>query len=591
MGMPVHDEAMPEFLPMSRAEMRRLGWAELDILLVTGDAYVDHPSFGSALLGRWLVAHGYRVGIVAQPRWDTVEDVARLGRPRLFAGVTAGALDSMLAHYTAFRKKRHDDAYTPGGRAGARPNRATIVYTNLVRQAFPGLPVVIGGIEASMRRATHYDFWTDKLRRSILLDSKADLLIYGMAERAIIEVARRLEEVAACRLPRAARPGEALRGIRGTAFAASQWPDPSDPSHLPDGPLWALPSHEEIEADPKKLMHATLMLERHAHDGAAWATQAAGRQVVVLAPPAEPLTTEELDKLYALPFARRAHPSYKEPIPAVEMVQFSITTHRGCAGGCSFCALALHQGRRIRSRSRKSILDEAARLTQHPEWKGSLSDVGGATANLWGARCARGAVGCHRPSCLHPSICRNFRPDQAALAALLRDIARLPGVRHVRTASGVRHDVAMLDETYVRALVGEFTGGQLKLAPEHSRDRVLWLMRKPPFRAFEQFLTIFQRLSREAGKEQYVVPYLISAFPGCTDADMRALAGWLRRRGWRPQQVQCFIPTPGTVATAMYYAGIDPEGKPIYVARTDAERLRQHRMLVPGPEKAPLLLR
>ncbi len=590
------DTHTPTFLPMSREELERLGWDALDVLLVTGDAYVDHPSFGAALLGRWLAAHGFRVGIVAQPRWDTPQDIARLGRPRLFAGVTAGALDSMLAHYTAFRKKRHDDAYTPGGRAGARPNRATIVYTNLVRQAFPGLPVVIGGIEASMRRASHYDFWTDKLRRSILLDSKADLLIYGMAERAILALATALQK-SKIKDP---TPGP-LQGIRGTASAVSHWPDPSDPSDrsdLSDKPSWALPSHEEIEGNPKKLMEATLLLERQAHNGSAWATQAAGKQTVVFAPPAEPLTTEELDALYALPFTRRPHPSYKEAIPAVEMVQFSITTHRGCAGGCSFCALALHQGRRIRSRSRQSILDEAARLTRHPDWKGSLSDVGGATANLWGARCAaeKGTFyfsageklnvpfsTCRRASCLHPSICRFFVPDQAALADLLRDIARLPGVRHVRTASGVRHDVAMLDEGYVRALVGEFTGGQLKLAPEHSCDRVLWLMRKPPFKAFEQFLTVFERVSREAGKEQYVVPYLISAFPGCTDADMLALAAWLRRRGWRPQQVQCFIPTPGTVATAMYYAGVDPEGKPIHVARTDAERLRQHHMLVASP--------
>jgi len=554
---------------MSRAEMRRLGWDELDVLIVTGDAYVDHPAFGAALLGRWLVAHGYRVGIVAQPRWDTAEDVARLGRPRLFAGVTAGALDSMLAHYTAFRKKRRDDAYTPGGRAGARPNRATIVYTNLVRQAFPGLPVVIGGIEASMRRASHYDFWTDKLRRSLLLDSKADLLIYGMAERALLQLAERLAA--------GGHLGEVpAGGVLDVARADFDRAYGTQRSYL------VLPSHEEIEADPKKLMTATLALERQVHGGAEWATQAAGDRMLVFAPPAAPLTTEELDALYALPFSRQPHPSYREPIPAVEMVQFSVTTHRGCAGGCSFCALALHQGRRIRSRSRESILAEVARLTRHPAWRGSVSDVGSATANLWRARCAADHRDCRRASCLHPSICRNFTPDQSALAELLRSIARLPGVKHVRTASGVRHDVALLDEAYVRALVGEFTGGQLKLAPEHSCDRVLWLMRKPPFGKFEDFLTIFQRVSRQAGKEQYVVPYLMSAFPGCTEADMRALAAWLRQRGWRPQQVQCFIPTPGTVATAMFYAGIDPDGAPIPVARTDAARLRQHHILAPA---------
>jgi len=571
---------MSEFLPMSRADMARLGWDALDVLIVTGDAYVDHPAFGSALLGRWLVSRGFRVGIVAQPRWDTPEDVARMGRPRLFAGVTAGALDSMLAHYTAFRKKRHDDAYTPGGRAGARPNRATITYTSLVRHAFPGLPVAIGGIEASMRRATHYDFWTDKLRRSILLDSKADLLVYGMAERAVLEVAQRLGGMAACRVPR-----DVLQGLRGTAFALSHGSDSSDRTHRTDrtdGTCWPLPSHEEIEADPKKLMAATLLLERQVHNGTAWAVQAAGDQSVVFAPPAEPLSTEELDALYALPFTRQAHPSYCEPIPAVEMIQFSVTTHRGCAGGCSFCSLALHQGRRIRSRSAASILTEVSRLTEHPKWKGSLSDVGGPTANMWGARCTGDPASCRRVSCLFPAICRNLKPDQSALAELLRAIARLPGVKHLRTASGVRHDLAMLADDYVRALVGEFVGGQLKLAPEHRCDSVLRLMRKPRFEAFERFLTVFERVSREAGKEQYVVPYLMSAFPGCTDADMRELARWLKQRGWRPQQVQCFIPTPGTVATAMYWAGIDPDGKPIHVARTDAERLRQHRILVPA---------
>lgn len=578
----------PPFLPMTRAEMDRLGWPALDVLLVTGDAYVDHPAFGAALLGRWLAAHGYRTGIVAQPRWDTPADVAALGRPRLFAGVTAGALDSMLAHYTAFRKKRREDAYTPGGRAGARPNRATLVYTNLVRQAFPGLPVVIGGIEASMRRATHYDFWTDRLRRSLLLDSKADLLVYGMAERAVLEIARRL----------AAGTGDALCGIRGTVVARrGRWDksdgadqsDTSDTSGTSDqsdqsdqsGRAWVrLPSHEEIEADPAKLMAATLLLERQVHHGFEWATQATQGRTLVFAPPSEPLTTAELDALYALPFSRAPHPSYREAIPAVEMIQFSVTTHRGCAGGCSFCALAQHQGRRIRSRSRESIVAEVARLAAHPAWRGSLSDVGGPSANMWGAECTGDPSACHRVSCLHPSLCRHFRTEQKALAELLRALARAPGVRHVRTSSGVRHDLALAEPAYVEALVGQFTGGQLKLAPEHCVGHVLRLMRKPAFAAFEQFLTVFERVSHEAGKEQYVVPYLLSAFPGCTDDDMRALARWLRERGWRPQQVQCFIPTPGTVATAMYYAGIDPEGRPIPVARTDAQRMRQHAILV-----------
>lgn len=552
--------------------MDRLGWEELDILLVSGDAYVDHPAFGAALLARWLVAHGYRVGIVAQPRWDTVEHVARMGRPRLFAGVTAGALDSMLSHYTAFRKKRHDDAYTPLGRHGARPNRATIVYTGLVKRAFPGLPVVIGGIEASLRRATHYDFWSDSLRRSILLDSKADVLIYGMAERQVLEIAEELTS-------RAQRAGP----VPGTASAAHK-----------DDPSWRvfaqsrrerivqLPSHEAILSEPKKLMEATLALERQVHDGNTWAVQACGDRQVVFAPPAAPLTTDELDALYALPFTRRPHPSYAEPIPAATMVQFSVTTHRGCGGGCSFCSLALHQGRRIASRSAASIEAEVKSLTEHPDWTGSLTDVGGPSANMWGAQCA--VVSCKRSSCLTPKICPHFKADQRRLVQLLRRLNEVPGVNHVRVASGVRHDLALTDERYLRALIGEFTGGQLKLAPEHCCNPVLRLMRKPAFEVFERFLTVFERESRRAGKEQYIIPYLISAFPGCTDDDMRALADWLKRRGWKPQQVQCFIPTPGTVATAMFYAGIAPEGRPIPVARTDADRLRQHAILTQGRE-------
>ncbi len=542
--------------------MERRGWDALDVLLVTGDAYVDHPAFGAALLGRWLESHGYRVGIVAQPRWEGIEDIAAMGRPRLFAGVTAGALDSMLAHYTAFRKKRSDDAYTPGGRAGARPNRATIVYTNLVRQAFPRLPVVVGGVEASMRRASHYDFWQDKLRRSALLDSKADLLVYGMAERALIEVAQRLEA------------GSDLRGIRGTAFVG-------DEADVAEGAeVVRLPSHEAMVAEPRELMAATLTLERQVHNARAWAVQAAGSQSIVVAPPAEPLTTQELDALYALPFTRRAHPSYREPVPAVAMIQLSVTTHRGCGGGCSFCSLALHQGRRIRSRSAGSILAEASRLTEHADWRGGVSDVGGPTANMWGAACTGDVAACRRASCLTPSVCAHFRTDQAALVELLRAIGRVPGVEHVRVASGVRHDLALREGDYARALVREFVGGQLKLAPEHRCDRVLRLMRKPPFAHFERFLTVFERESAAAGKEQYVIPYLMSAFPGCTDDDMRALAGWLGRKGWRPRQVQCFVPTPGTVATAMFHAAVDPEGNPIPVARSDADRLRQHAILI-----------
>ncbi len=553
----------PPFLPMTRAEMDRLGWSELDVLLVSGDAYVDHPSFAMALLGRVLVAHGFRTGVITQPRWTGPDDVLTMGRPRLFAGVSAGAIDSMLAHYTAFRKKRSDDAYTPGGKAGARPNRACIVYANLLRQAFPGLPVVLGGIEASLRRVTHYDFWTDKLRKPILLDAKADLVVYGMGERALVEIATRL------------RDGRDTHGIPGTVWADRE----------PDEAATDLPAHEELEADKTALMRATLMLETQVHQGEVTLRQQVGSRSVFLAPPATALTTTELDRLYALPFARRAHPSHVEPVPAEEMIRDSITSHRGCGGGCSFCTLALHQGRRIASRSRESILDEVRRMARDPRFKGVISDVGGPSANMWDARCAKEGQPCKRASCMTPSICPHFQMDQAAHLDMLRAVRRAPGVRHVRVASGVRFDLALKDMRTLSGYLREFVGGQLKIAPEHVCDQILALMRKPGLRVFEEFLTVFARESAQAGKEQYVIPYLMSAFPGSTDEDMRRLGAWLRARGWRPQQMQCFIPIPGAVATAMYFAGITPSGKPLYVARTDEERLRQHHILLPREDR------
>ncbi len=548
----------PHFLPMTRSEMDRLGWDVLDVLLVSGDAYVDHPSFGTALLGRTLLAHGFRTGIVTQPRWTQPDDLLVMGRPRLFAGVSAGAIDSMLAHYTAFRKKRSEDAYTPGGRAGARPNRACIVYTNLLRQAFPGLTVVLGGIEASLRRITHYDFWTDALRKPILLDAKADIVVYGMGERPIVERAQRLHA------------GQGLQGIHGTVSAGEDF----------EAGL-VLPSHEDMLADPRALMRATLMLETQVHGGVMWAREKVGARTIAVAPPAKPLSTAEMDTLYALPFSRRAHPHYGQPIPAVEMIRDSITSHRGCGGGCSFCTLALHQGRRIASRSLGSILDEVRRMTAMPEFKGNISDVGGPSANMWGAVCAKAERPCARASCMTPRICPHFRMDQQAHLDLLRTVRRVPGVRNVRVASGVRFDLALQDLKALSGYLRAFVGGQLKIAPEHVCDHVLRLMRKPGIRVFEEFLTLFARESHRAGKEQYVVPYLMSAFPGTTDEDMRALARWLAQRGWQPRQVQCFIPIPGAVATAMYHAGITPDGKPIFVARSDEERLRQHRILLP----------
>lgn len=588
--------AQPRFLPMCREEMRALGWDGLDVLLITGDAYVDHPSFGCVLLARWLIHHGFRTGLVAQPRWDRPDDLLAMGRPRLFAGISAGALDSLLAHYTAFRKKRRDDAYTPGGKAGARPNRACLVYANLARQAFPGLPLVLGGIEASLRRVSHYDFWTDSLRRPILMDAKADLLVWGMGERAILECARRLAQGA---------DADGLAGIPGTA-----WLDRLDtqgrparlPASLDNAPLMALPGHQQVLDEPEQLLRLTQALEQQVHRGDAWAFEPVDGRALVLAPPAAPLSTAEMDELYSLPFCREAHPSYKEAIPAAEMLRTSITSHRGCGGGCSFCSLALHQGRHISSRSAESILNEARALGLAATASGrrskggvAISDVGGPTANMWQAHCALeeenrvesgdAADGgrksrCRRSSCCFPTLCKAFVTPQRKHVELLRAMAALPHVKQVRVASGVRADLALRDPEALAAYTGEFTGGQLKVAPEHCAPSVLALMRKPPLATFEAFLNSFVRQSRAAGREQYVVPYLMSAFPGCTDEDMYTLAHWLRRRHWNPRQTQCFIPTPGTIATAMYYCGKNEAGENIEVARTDAARLRQHHILM-----------
>jgi uncharacterized radical SAM protein YgiQ len=559
---------MPRFLPMSRREMDQLGWDELDVLLVSGDAYVDHPSFGAALLGRWLVLHGYRVGIVAQPQWKSPDDLLVMGRPRLMAGVTAGALDSMLAHYTAFRKKRHDDAYTPGGLAGARPNRACLVYAGIVKQAFGKLPIVLGGVEASLRRITHYDFWTDKLRRSILVDAKSDMLLYGMAELGVLEAANRLRDGLPLGDP----------SVPGSAYFGK-------PDDLPPGTqVVELPSHEEIVADPARLMTATLGMEAHVLHANACSVHSVEGRSLILTPP-KLLTTEQLDGLYALPFTRRAHPSYEgTKIPAADMIRFSITSHRGCGGGCSFCTLAGHQGRTIRSRSTKSILAEIESMARDPDFKGSISDIGGPTANMWGGVCNADPADCERASCLFPGVCAHFAVDQMRQIEMLHKVRDVDGVKHVRIASGIRHDLALKDKNYIRAIVRDFVGGQLKIAPEHLSDDILRLMRKPGLKVFEQFLDVFEEECVAAGKQQYVIPYLISAFPACTPRHMEQLAQWLASRGWRPEQVQCFIPLPGTVAAAMYYAGIDPSGKPIDVARTDAERLKMHYMLL-GPDK------
>lgn len=632
--------AQPGFLPISPEEISALGWTGLDVLLVSGDAYVDHPAFAMAVLGRWLIEHGFRVAVLPQPPWEgagALESFTAFPRPRLFAGVSAGAVDSMLAHYSAFRKKRRADAYSPGGVCGLRPNRASLVYTGLLRRAFPGLPVILGGLEASTRRLSHYDFWSGGLRKSILPDSKADLLLCGMGEKGLLlaaekaalllrqfaceasPAAQRAEINGACAFARAGpaswrqadetaanrTAGEQAQGKsfrRALAAACAAVPGAAtlhSPAELAALGLDAarlvkLHSHQELALDPALLLRNTLKLEQYSHQGAVFLTQEQDNRVLLLAPPSPPLSEEEMDRIYDLPYSRLPHPAYRSPIPAWEMVRAGITTHRGCGGGCSFCSLAMHQGRRVSSRSLGSILREAARiagganLNAAPKWAGAISDVGGPSANMWRARCSLPAAApCRRASCLFPSICPRFQDSQEEWARMLRAVAATPGVRHVRVASGVRFDLILRSPEALRTYIEEYAGGQLKVAPEHISAGPLRRMRKPALKVFEAFLSAFAAHSRAAGKEQYIVPYLLSAFPGCTLDDMQKLHAWLDKRGWKPRQVQCFIPTPGTVATAMFYSGTDETGQPIYVAGTDRERLEQHSLLAPPASEAP----
>jgi len=568
------------FLPATRDEMVARGWDELDVLLVGGDAHVDHPAFGLALIGRHLESKGFRVGIVAQPAWRDPSSVAMLGRPRLFAGISAGAVDSMLNLYTAGKKRRSDDDYAPGGRAGLRPPRATIVYTQLVRQAFPGLPVVIGGVEAGLRRLAHYDYWTDRVRSSILLDSGADLLIYGMGERAVLEVARRLRSGAV----------NALRFIPGTVFAGAE----SDlPGH--DRTVW-LPSREEIENDPSKLVEATRRAADHVNPFSRnYLAQRDGERLVVETEPQRPLKTPELDALYDLPFTRREHFTCAAPVPALETVRFSVTVHRGCYGGCTFCGLGFHQGKVIQSRSVEGILREVSRISQLPEFRGIITDLGGPTANMYGTGCSAPQVAarCRRTSCLFPKPCPNLKTSHEPGLGMLAAVRALPCVRRALIASGIRYDLALLAPKYVKQLAAHHTGGQLSVAPEHCVASVLRLMGKPGIDVFERFRRSFEAASRAAGKEQYLVPYLISSFPGCTDVDMAELRSYLRRSGLRTQQTQDYTPTPMTLASAMYYSGTAPDGTKIPVPRSPRARQKQQSYLKkpggrrPGPRRRP----
>ena len=557
---------LTSFIPTSRAEMAARGWDELDVLFVSGDAYVDHPAFGVPLLARVLESQGFRVGIIAQPDWKDPQSLQVMGRPLLCAAISAGAMDSMVNHYTAARKKRRDDAYTPGGRSGARPNRAIIAYTAAVKGAFKGLPIVIGGIEASLRRLAHYDYWSDQVRRSVLIDSKADLLVYGMGEKPLVEIVVHLQQ------------GESvaqLIDIPGTAWLSRT---------LSSGTV--LPGFEQVQHDTQCYAQAFAQAEQGNMAGGAGRVplvQQHGARFVVVNPPADCLTETELDQLYQLPFTRRPHPCYSEKITAFEQIRWSVTSHRGCQGGCAFCAIARHQGRRVQSRSQDSVVAEIERITHDPQFRGTISDVGGPTANMYGIDLVdeQQCLSCQRSSCLHPAICPNLQVDTGRGARLLRRIRNIKGVKHVFVASGVRYDLLEHQADYLNELLDHHVGGLLKVAPEALSVSLLKVMRKPAPHHFARFIDTFRAHNRRTGKRRGIVPYLMAGHPGSTLSDMVDTALFLRQYNLRVEQVQEFTPTPGTLATCMYHTGIDPiSGKTVVSSYSEKERRLQKALLL-----------
>lgn len=554
-----------KFIPCCRAEMAERGWDELDVLFITGDAYIDHPSFGTPLLARLLEAEGLRVGILAQPDWRDPEALKIMGRPRLFAAISSGAMDSMVNHYTAAKKVRNDDAYTPGGRSGARPNRAVIAYTAAVKGAFKGLPTVIGGIEASLRRLSHYDYWDNKVRRSVLIDSKADLLLFGMAETALVTLAKRML---------AGEAIEAITNLRGTAYQTRTAPDNTV----------CLPSFEEVSTSTESYNKAFKLAaeEKNPFSGKVL-SQAHGNRQLVVNPPATPLNEEQLDRIYALPFTKLPHPSYREAIPAYEQIKFSITSHRGCCGGCAFCAITHHQGKTIQSRSEQSVQRELDLLSRHPDFRGTVTDVGGPTANMYGMRCSSPEAQsvCRRESCLYPQICKHLDTRDDRAVTLLRKLRKHPAVKHLFVASGIRFDLLNRQTDYFADLVEHHVGGLLKVAPESSSPNVTKVMRKPGPQVFEKFLQKFREQSQKQGKKQSIVPYFISSHPGCTLNDMIDVAIFLKEHNLRVEQVQEFTPTPGSLATCIYHTGRDPfSGEVVHVPLNANERRQQKALLL-----------
>ncbi|MBX7104307.1 MAG: YgiQ family radical SAM protein [Gemmataceae bacterium] len=560
-------------LPMTPAEVRARGWDAVDVVFVTGDAYVDHPSFAMAILGRVLEAAGFRVAILSQPDWRSVEPWRQFGRPRLFFAVSAGNMDSLINHYTASKKVRNDDAYSPGGRIGLRPDRATLPYCHRSREAFPGVPVIAGGVEASLRRLAHYDYWSDTVRKSILLDCKADLLVYGMGERNIRVIAERMA---------AGQTVRDLRDMRGVAYRLGA----KEAQGLqPLGfPAITLPSYEDVVADKLAFAEATRIIHVHTNPlNAAAMVQFHGAEAVVATPPDLPLSQEEMDAVYDLPYTRRPHHGYTEPIPAYEMIKDSVTIMRGCFGGCTFCSITAHQGRIMQSRSQDSVIREVEKLAADPDFKGTISDIGGPTANMYEMRCTRPEVEakCKRLSCVHPSICKLLGTDHGPLIELYRKARAVPGIRKALVSSGLRMDLAQLSPEYVAELAEHHVPGRLKVAPEHADPGTLALMKKPSIDNFGAFAKQFKEASAEAGKpKQFLVPYFIASHPGCDLDAMIDLAVYLKRNGYKPDQVQDFIPAPFDIATCMYYTGMDPfTKKPVKIARAMRDRKMQRALM------------
>ena len=567
---------LTDFLPTTKKEIELRGWDTLDVILFSGDAYVDHPSFGAAVIGRTLEAAGYKVAIVPQPDWHgDFRDFKKLGRPRLFFGISPGCMDSMVNKYTAARRLRSEDAYSPDGRHDMRPEYPTIVYTKILKQLYLDVPVVLGGIEASLRRLTHYDYWQDKLRPSILLDSGADLITYGMGEKTTIELAR-IADTYGC------FPAHEIAKLPQIVYLSKDLKPTKDDI--------LLHSHEECLQNKKaqaenfrhieeqsNMMHAQRLLQR------------IGNQYVVVNPPYPPMTTEELDASFDLPYTRQPHPKYKgKRIPAYDMIKFSVNIHRGCFGGCAFCTISAHQGKFIACRSKESILKEVKQVIQMPDFKGYLSDLGGPSANMYGmhGRNLNACEKCKRPSCIHPQICPNLNTSHQKLLDVYHAVDALPGIKKSFIGSGVRYDLLLYRgkdeeanrsaETYTRELICNHVSGRLKVAPEHTSDRVLMLMRKPPFRQFEEFKRIFDRINREENLHQQIIPYFISSHPGCHEEDMAQLSAITRKMGYKLEQVQDFTPTPMTVATETWYTGYDPYTlEPVFSAKTPKEKEAQ----------------